>query len=101
MRVGGRLSASRWIDLASLVVAAAGHHPNLGPEQRQIMALLGARGALSVAEIAAHLELPPSVAKILTADLMDLGCLAAPAPHNAPATDVLKEVLRGLRNLVV
>jgi hypothetical protein len=100
VKAGGRLHASRRLDLASLVVAATGGRQGLGPEQRQIMALLGAEGALSIAEVAAHLGLPPSVAKILAADLMDRGCLAAPATHEGPATEVLQEVLRGLRNLV-
>ncbi|MFE2727275.1 DUF742 domain-containing protein [Kitasatospora sp. NPDC059327] len=97
---GGRASASRRLDLTSLVVAATGTQPDLGPEHRRIMALFGTRGALSVAEVSAHLQLPPSLVKILVADLMDLGCLATPTAHHGPPTDVLKEVLNGLRKLV-
>lgn len=57
--------------------------------------------ALSLAEVAGHLELPVSVTKVLVADLMDSGHLVtrAPIPSAGPSdTGILQEVLDGLRS---
>ncbi|MDC0771551.1 DUF742 domain-containing protein [Streptomyces sp. HD] len=71
----------------------------LNPEKHRLMELCRP-GALSVAEVAGHLSLPVSVAKVLIADLMDSGHLVtrAPIPAARP-TDarILQEVLDGLR----
>ncbi|MFH8389605.1 DUF742 domain-containing protein [Streptomyces sp. NPDC018036] len=100
---GGRSRPSRnTLDLVTLLIAAAGP-PLTGPspEKRQLMELCRP-GALSLAEVAAHLELPVSVTKVLVADLMDSGHLVtrAPIPSAGPPSDtrVLKEVLDGLRS---
>jgi predicted transcriptional regulator len=58
-------------------------------------------GALSVAEVAAHLALPVSVTKVLLSDLVDSGHVvtrASAAAETAQTEDqLLKEVLNGLR----
>ncbi|GAA2888868.1 DUF742 domain-containing protein [Streptosporangium fragile] len=104
---GGRAHARIPFDLVSLVVAAGdtpprGMDPGTGPEKRRLMALCRG-GALSVAEIAAHLALPVGVTKVLLSDLTDSGHIITRSP--APPTDrpdiqLLQEVLDGLRALV-
>ncbi|NUP51445.1 MAG: DUF742 domain-containing protein [Catenulispora sp.] len=98
---GGRTRPSREMGLVTLLVARDAPLQGLAPEQRRVLGVCSRHGALSVAEIAAHLDLPPSVVTILAAGLMDSGHLAVPAPESdVPEIDVLKEVLRGLRELV-
>ncbi|HET9169875.1 MAG TPA: DUF742 domain-containing protein [Actinospica sp.] len=98
---GGVSRPSRAMDLVTLLIAQDVPPRGLGPEQRRVLGLCSRRGALSVAEIAAHLDLPPSVVAILASGLMDSGHLAAPTPvHEIPDVELLREVLRGLRQLV-
>jgi hypothetical protein len=98
---GGASRPTRDMDLVTLLVAQGVALQGLGPEQRRVMGLCGGQGALSVAEIAAHLDLPPSVVTILASGLMDSGHLAVPTPvTDLPDIDLLREVLRGLRQLV-
>lgn len=71
------------------------------PEERRILELLQP-GALSLAEVAAHLHLPVSVVKVLVADLVDAGRLHARVPiPEAEQFDrqILERVLDGLRSL--
>ena len=71
----------------------------LSPEKKRLMELCRG-GALSVAEIAAHLSLPISVTKVLLSDLVDSGHIAthAAVSHTArPDVKLLKDVLDGLR----
>ena len=108
---GGRGRPSRaWLDVATVVAAVEGpvtgqsgarlhEQMALSPEKRQAMELCRG-GALAVAEVAAHLQLPTSVTKVLLSDLLDTGQLevltvAAPQ-HDAT---LLKKVLDGLRAL--
>ncbi|WP_194924592.1 DUF742 domain-containing protein [Catenulispora pinisilvae] len=98
---GGVLRPSRDVGLVTLLVAQDVPGQGLAPEQRRVLGVCSRHGALSIAEIAAHLDLPPSVVTILAAALMDSGHLAVPTPvADVPDIDVLKEVLRGLRQLV-
>ncbi|SEG92064.1 Protein of unknown function [Thermomonospora echinospora] len=99
----GRARPSRNIfDLVTLVIATSGGVGPLTPEKRRIVTLCQG-GALSVAEVAGHLDLPPSVAKVLLSDLVDSGHITTRA--NAPADPadrsaherLLREVLDGLR----
>lgn len=73
----------------------------LPPEaSREHRALLGmCAGLLSVAEAAAHLELPVSVVTILASDLVDSGHLNTRAHTATPDLKLLEEVLHGLRQL--
>ncbi|SCK07894.1 DUF742 domain-containing protein [Streptomyces sp. WMMB 322] len=73
----------------------------LRPEQRRLLELLQP-GPLSLAETAAHLRLPVSVVKVMVADLVDAGRLAARAPvpeAELPERQILEKVLDGLRTL--
>ncbi|AYF75338.1 DUF742 domain-containing protein [Nocardia yunnanensis] len=99
VRTGGRSRPTRTLDLVSLVVAVADPAPGASPDARRILAL-AKRGVLTLAELAAHLDLPPSVVKIVVADLLDSGHLAVPTPVAAlPGKALLEEVLDGLRAL--
>jgi hypothetical protein len=57
-------------------------------------------GYLSVAEVAARLELPVGVVRLLLTDLIGTGRLlsrAAPPPAQAPDPHILEKVLHGLQ----
>jgi Protein of unknown function (DUF742) len=98
---GGVSRPTREMDLVTLLVAQDTPLQGLTPEQRRVMGLCSRQGALSVAEIAAHLDLPPSVVTILASGLMDSGHLSVPTPlSDIPDVELLREVLRGLRQLV-
>ncbi|WP_405494828.1 DUF742 domain-containing protein [Nocardia sp. NBC_00511] len=99
VRTGGRSRATRTLDLVSLVVSAADPAPGASADARRILQLTR-RGVLTLAELAAYLDLPPSVVKILVSDLLDSGHLVIPAPVEAlPGRSLLEEVLDGLRAL--
>ncbi|MFC0040568.1 DUF742 domain-containing protein [Actinomadura rayongensis] len=78
---------------APLTVAAA-------PQARALLRLCRG-GTLSVAEAAAHLELPVSVVLVLADDLVASHHLRARSepPPTAPGTDLLQRVLDGLNAL--
>ncbi|SUB54209.1 Protein of uncharacterised function (DUF742) [Nocardia brasiliensis] len=85
-----------------MVRAAKDPAPGATPDTRRVVNLCSRRGALSIAEIAAYLDLPPSVVKIVAADLMDSGHLVSPTPaEHLPEIALLEEVLNGLRALAV
>ncbi|WP_327092851.1 DUF742 domain-containing protein [Nonomuraea sp. NBC_01738] len=91
------------IGLDTLLVVADPQKPLPISASRQERALLRmCRRLLSLAEAAAHLDLPLSVATILASDLVDSGHLTARSriPEVArPSHETLKEVLDGLRRL--
>jgi hypothetical protein len=104
---GGRAYPSRpALDPAALVTAAdPAPDPTVGldPDRSRLLAVCQG-GALSVAETAAHTGLALSVTLVLVADLLDSGHLTAKATPFAldrPDSSVLREVLDGLRRLVV
>jgi hypothetical protein len=102
VRTGGRSRATRELDLVTLVVAAQDPAPGASPDALRVMGVCSRRGALSIAEIAAYLDQPPSVVKIIASDLLDSGHLINPAPvEQLPAVALLEEVLNGLRALAV
>ncbi|MFI6047846.1 DUF742 domain-containing protein [Nocardia sp. NPDC051321] len=102
VRTGGRTRPTRELDLVTLVRAAKDPSPGAAPDARRVINLCSRRGTLSIAEIAAYLDLPPSVVKIVAADLMDNGHLVTPTPaENLPEIALLEEVLNGLRALAV
>lgn len=70
-----------------------------GRHERAMLELC--QGTLAVAELAAHLRLPVSLVTVLVSDLVDSGYLAirSASAHELPGTDLLEEVLDGLRNL--
>jgi hypothetical protein len=98
---GGRAHPTRnTLDLVTLLIAATDLPlTGLNPEKRRVMELCRP-GALSLAEVAGHLQLPVSVTKVLVADLMDSGHIVtrAPIPAARPSdARILQEVLDGLR----
>jgi hypothetical protein len=99
---GGRAHPTRnTLDHSTVVSTARDQLSGLSPEKQRLMELcLG--GALSVAEVAAHLTLPISVTKVLLADLVDSGHITAyapPPPAERPSQRLLQDVLDGLRAL--
>lgn len=103
LATGGRARPSRnTLDRLSLLhTAGMPVTSDVRPEERRILELLQP-GALSLAEVAAHLQLPVSVVKVLVADLVDAGRLHARVPiPEAEQFDrqILERVLDGLRSL--
>ncbi|GAB3146400.1 DUF742 domain-containing protein [Micromonospora sonneratiae] len=90
-------------DLISLVMAtrtASSHEVGLGPEHHAIVGLC--QRALSVAEVAAHLNLPLGTVRVLLGDLLDrhLVRVRDPRPTTAlPDDSVFEAVINGLRAL--
>ncbi|WP_067855535.1 DUF742 domain-containing protein [Nocardia shimofusensis] len=100
VRTGGRSRPTRDLDLVTLVVAASDTPTGASPDVRRVMSLCSRRGALSIAELAAYLDMPPSVVKIVVSDLLDGGNLSTPTPAELlPEISLLEEVLNGLRAL--
>ncbi len=86
-------------DLVTLVMAARDDPGGLSPEKRRVMDLCRG-GSLSVAEVAAHLEIPVSVTRVLLGDLVDSGHITTRSPipsAELPDIQILQEVLDGLR----
>lgn len=100
---GGRSAPSRnhFDHLTLVIVRPEAPRSHLTAERRRVVELC-LPGALSVAEISAHLGLPVSVLCFPLADLMDSGHITTRAPI-PPAKqldpDLLKAVLHGLRAL--
>ncbi|KAF4409682.1 hypothetical protein CRI70_32375 [Streptomyces sp. Ru87] len=101
---GGRARPSRnTIALDTLLVATgpASDLPVSASRQERALLRMCTR-LLSLAEAAAHLELPVSVVSVLASDLVDAGRLTARTsipPAARPDQDLLQEVLDGLRKL--
>jgi hypothetical protein len=92
------------LDVIAVVVAArrgeAVDTSGLSPEHRRIVGLC--RRPVTVADIAAETSLPLGVVRVLLADLTQQGrieVLPQRHPDEQPSTDLLKEVLHGLRAL--
>lgn len=105
-RTGGRTKPGRDLDLEALVVTTANGReawssPLLSPEHNSVIELC--QGTVSVAEIAARLSIPLGVARIIIADMVDLGLVnvaktsAAEGDERDPA--FLRRVLSGLQRL--
>lgn len=90
-------------DLISLVLAtraSASPEVGVGPEHVAIVGLC--QRALSVAEVAAHLNLPLGTIRVLLGDLLErhLVEVREPRPATAPPDDsVFEAVINGLRAL--
>lgn len=99
---GGRnLPTADELSLITLVTLAPDREipARTSPEQRAIWELCSG-GYLSVAEVAARLELPVGVVRLLLTDLLEQGHLlrrAAPPPAQAVDRRILEEVLHGLQ----
>jgi hypothetical protein len=89
------------IDLVAIVTATGGPTPvSLGPEQWMILSLCAR--ATSLADIAAAIDLPLGVVRVLVGDLHDQGLVQVRPPANVsrlPTANILTEVITGLRAL--
>src|SRR3954464_14197952 len=105
-RTGGRTKPGRDLDLEALVLPTANgreawERPLLSPEHNTVIELRRSSG--SRAEIAAPLRVPLGVARIIIADMVDLGLVevlktaAADGDERDPA--FLRRVLSGLQRL--
>jgi len=104
---GGRTAptAGTVLDLIAIVSATDPHERigdviDLSPEDRRILGLC--RRPATVTDVAAGTELPLGVVRVLLADLIARGRIAVIPQRSAgeqPSTDLLKEVLHGLRAL--
>jgi hypothetical protein len=105
-RTGGRTKPGRDLDLEALVLPTtngreAWDSPLLSPEHHSVIEIC--ERSVSVAEIAAQLRVPIGVARIIIADMVDLGLVevlktaAADGDERDPA--FLRRVLSGLQRL--
>jgi Protein of unknown function (DUF742) len=90
-------------DLAieDLVGAAAGPPPSWLSFEHQAIAV-ACRETLSVAEVAARVDLPLGVTRVLVGDLADQGVVTvhrAPSHRGGPDLALLEQVLHGLQRL--
>nr|WP_249714938.1 DUF742 domain-containing protein [Micromonospora sp. NBRC 107566] len=98
----GRTRASADFDLITLVVAARAARTDEGWEPEHLAILERARHPVSVAELAAAVNLPAGVVRVLLDDLRARGALIVrmPAARTArPDLDLLKAVAHGLQAL--
>ena len=97
---GGRARADETaFDSVSLIVSECDPVPGMQSEHAEILRM--AVRPMAVAEIAARLELPINVVKILLRDLLDTGRITVrhPPADERPDPKLLKQVITGLRNL--
>jgi Protein of unknown function (DUF742) len=101
---GGRTRPiGKSIDLIALVSAIRGLPPDpMGLEPEHVMVLRRCRLPTSVADLAADLDLPLGVVRILLADLRELGLIMIhhPVPTRLSDPRILREVADGLRKLL-
>jgi Protein of unknown function (DUF742) len=100
---GGRTRPSgESFDLVSMVVAIRGAQADLqGLEPEHLLVLRRCRLPISVADLAADLDLPVGVVRILIADIRERGLVAVHHPVPIRLTDprLLREVADALRRL--
>jgi hypothetical protein len=105
-RTGGRTKPGRDFDLEALVRTTlngreAWSSPLLSPEHSSVIEMC--TGTVSVAEVAARLSVPLGVARVIIADMVELGLVevmktsAAAGDERDPA--FLRRVLSGLQRL--
>jgi uncharacterized protein DUF742 len=105
-RTGDRTKPGRELDLEALVLPTANgreawESPLLSPEHNTVLEIC--QRSVSVAEIAAQLKVPLGVARVIIADMVDLGLVevlktaAADGDERDPA--FLRRVLSGLQRL--
>jgi hypothetical protein len=100
---GGRTRPSgETFDLVSMVVTIRGSRAEPhGLEPEHLVVLRRCRLPISVADLAADLDLPLGVVRILIADLRERGLVAVhqPVPARLADPQLLREVADGLRRL--
>jgi hypothetical protein len=105
-RTGGRTKPGRDLALEALVSTTvsgrdAWHSPLLTPEHTSVIELCS--GTVSVAEIAARLAVPLGVARVIIADMVDLGLVEVMRTSSTIGDErdpaFLRRVLSGLQRL--
>lgn len=90
------------LDMITVVMTARLEFDRLGIEEEYIELLEMCRQPMSVAELAARLDVPMVVVKVLLSDLIERGEVVTRQPsRSAQATDItiLQAVLDGVRRL--
>ena len=91
------------LDMISVVISARGEVDELSLEPEQLAILDLCQRPLSVAEVAARLDIPVAVVKVLMGELIARGYMLARAPytiqHPVVGRDVLQAVLDGIQRL--
>jgi hypothetical protein len=102
--IGGRTRpAGEALDVIAMIIAVRGksHDPiGLGPEHLAVLRLSSL--PISVADLAADLDLPLGVVQILLGDLRERSLITVHhpiPPARLPDPQILKEVVDGLRRL--
>ncbi|MGP4003450.1 DUF742 domain-containing protein [Streptomyces sp. 8N706] len=105
LATGGRAQGDDRISLERLSVlqAATPEEPReLSPGQRRVLDILPEGRSLPLAEVAARLGLPFSIARVLAADLVEAGYLRTRPPippAQRPDRDLLEKLINGLHGL--
>ncbi|MGY0068374.1 DUF742 domain-containing protein [Streptomyces sp. QTS137] len=92
-----------FFDLVAFVIATADtlqHEVEMQPEHRAILALC--RRPRPVSEVAAHMNLPVGVVRVLLGDLFNAQAIRVRQPADPaarPSVRMIREVLEGLRAL--
>jgi hypothetical protein len=99
---GGRTHSARYdLDLITLVVAVDpdAHAGLVEPEHADVLRICAYPS--SVAEVAAKLDLPVGVAKVLISDLIESNYIIFRSSWQpvTPDLDMMQKVLNGIRNL--
>ncbi|MCR6488335.1 DUF742 domain-containing protein [Amycolatopsis sp. OK19-0408] len=98
---GGRTRPKATLPAETLIIALRNAPVSARTNRQQRDLLRLCRGQLGLAEVAAHLKLPMSVARILASDLIDAGLLGVrdPGQDTRPKLELMEQVLAGLRKL--
>jgi hypothetical protein len=100
-RTGGRTHAGYRLELETLLSTPFGRERDVAGLRSDHRAICQTcRMPRSTAEVAAHLRLPLGAARVLIADVVDLGLLTVHTPAaDEPTMDLLYRIHAGLRNL--
>jgi hypothetical protein len=94
----GRTRPRSALDLTTMLLATGRTPRHMEPEHAQALGLC--RAAISVAEVAANLQQPVVVAKVLLSDLIAWDALITGVPTvDSPDLQTMKDLLDGLRKL--
>ncbi|GAB3877462.1 DUF742 domain-containing protein [Kibdelosporangium lantanae] len=102
MTRGRTTPANRDLDMITLVVAAKDEIDPLALDADYVTILQMCHRPMSVAEIAAHMDVPIVVVKVLLSDLLERGEVVARTPARnvkVPDMNLLQAVLDGVRRL--
>ena len=102
---GRTRSSAPEIDLLAIVVATGLPVPvkaELSAQHRNLLTCVAVRTTKPVVEVAAELNLPVGVVRVLLGDLLDYGLVSVRPPQSkaaSPTESLLREVINGLRAL--